>query len=384
MRSPAAILRTFAHDWVNEGRHLRSLLDESRAIDKALAPLVEIGAIVLPSPLYNATVDDVIEAFRERQYRGRICIFHFGGHASGSMLLFDDGAGHPTRAHASGLAGYLSRQQGLVLVFLNGCCTAAQVQRLREAGVKAVVATTRAIQDTVAAEFAKAFYAELAVRPLRDAFDTAVQAVRLRWGDDPHAVTRDVAIRDESEVRVWPWIIDCDPNFETWTLGSEVDQGHGRRRRGGPLVIAAVTSVLATSLALSAETRRTTCRVIRLRPLCVVIGTDDVPALDKSIRYPLTVNPTRARPLPTEEDARRDAVTRGNRDAANTCAPLRLKADLVWALVEAHEWNCTELAHGFACGFDGEIVCRVRDRTDSQKPICGGSWCVTSPARLPP
>src|SRR5882672_2687140 len=189
MRPPAAILLAFANDWVDDKRHLRSLLDESKAIDQALAPLVEIGAIAVLPPIHNATVDDVIGAFREHRHRGRICMFHFGGHASGATLLLEDEAGHPAKAHASGLAGYLGRQRGLVLVFLNGCCTEPQVRRLRAAGIKAVVATTRAIQDGVAAEFARTFYAELAARPLRDAFDTAVQAIRLRWGDDPRAVT---------------------------------------------------------------------------------------------------------------------------------------------------------------------------------------------------
>src|SRR5262249_38487056 len=159
---------------------------------------------------------DVIGAFRERRNHDRIRIFHFGGHASGSMLLFEDKAGNPTQAHASGLAGYLGRQRGLVLVFLNGCCTEPQVRQLREAGVKAVVATTRAIQDGVAAEFARTFYAELAARPLRDAFETAVHAVQLRWGDDPRSVTRDVAWNDQAETPGWPWIIDCDPDHERW------------------------------------------------------------------------------------------------------------------------------------------------------------------------
>jgi len=81
-------------------------------------------------------------------------------------------------AQASGLAGYLGRQTGLVLVFLNGCCTEPQVRQVRQAGVKAVVATTAAIHDEVAAEFAKAFYAELAARSLRDVF-------RHRGADDP-------------------------------------------------------------------------------------------------------------------------------------------------------------------------------------------------------
>jgi len=137
---PAALL-AFANGWIDDKRHLRSLLDEGKAIGKALVPAVNAGLAMLPV-LHNATVRDVIEAFRERH--DQIRIFHFGGHASSSTLLFEDDTGHTTEAHAHGLAGYLGNQPGLVLVFLNGCCTESQVRALRAAGVKAVVATTHA------------------------------------------------------------------------------------------------------------------------------------------------------------------------------------------------------------------------------------------------
>ena len=55
-----------------------------------LAPLVEAGALAVPSPIRNAIVEDVIGAFHERRYRDRIRIFHFAGHASGSMRLEDE------------------------------------------------------------------------------------------------------------------------------------------------------------------------------------------------------------------------------------------------------------------------------------------------------
>ncbi|MEZ4471740.1 MAG: hypothetical protein R3F60_13265 [bacterium] len=44
----------------------------------------------------------------------------------------------------------LSSQPGLQLVFLNGCSTEAQVRRLLDLGVPAVIATNRAIDDGVA------------------------------------------------------------------------------------------------------------------------------------------------------------------------------------------------------------------------------------------
>lgn len=244
---PTAVLLAFANDWVDDQRHLRGLLEESKAIDKALAPMVETGAVVVPSPIHNATVDEVVGAFRKRQYRDRIRIFHFGGHASGSMLLFEDQAGRPSGAHAGGLAGYLGKQRGLVLVFLNGCCTEPQVRRLRDAGIHAVVATTSSIQDGVAAEFAAAFYAELATRSLREAYETAVQAVRLRSGDDPRSVTRDirdVGDVDGTEPPPWPWIFDCAPEYEGWTLASELARRSRRTWRRRLLLAAAALPLL--------------------------------------------------------------------------------------------------------------------------------------------
>lgn len=274
--SPPAVLLAFANDWIDERRHLHSLLDESKAIGNALGPLVEAGLVTLP-PIHNATLDDVIGSFRARRHRGRIRIFHFSGHASASTLLFEDEAGRPAEVAASGLADYLGTQRGLVLVFLNGCCTEPQVRRLRAAGVKAVIATTRAIDDEAAAAFAEAFYAELATRPLREAFDAAASAMRLRHGDDPRTVTRtvtrDVGVPGEQpSAPAWPWIIDCDPEVESWTPGHELasDRRRSWRRRWLPAI--AALCVLLTSPAWNADAKRAACRLPGARPLCGAVG----------------------------------------------------------------------------------------------------------------
>jgi hypothetical protein len=414
------ILLAFANDWSDDKRHLRSLLEESKAIGDALSPLVEVG-LLIPPPIHNAKMDDVMAAFRARRHRDRIRIFHFGGHASGATLLFEDHAGQPTGAHACGLAGYLGRQPRLVLVFLNGCCTEPQVRQLRQAGVKAVVATTRAIQDEVAAEFARTFYAELCARPLRDAFDTTVQAIRAHRGDDPQGVHRDVVADHEREPPGWPWILDSDPAFDAWSLGSEVTRGHLRTWRGRLLpAFAAISLLLLTSLAVSAGARRAMCQARGLRSLCASIGIGNVPTAaeqalwdeslaqrtgdglraylrsypegtytdearsrlaackterverwgsEKDIPYRWTVNVLRAHPLPTEDAARRNAVERGNEDAKDHCRAHRRTGDLLSAHAEPHSWMCIKLGDGFTCGFDGDIVCHVRDRilTDDER-----------------
>jgi hypothetical protein len=415
-----AALLAFANDWVDDRRHLRSLLDEGKAITRALAPAVRAGLEVL-LPIHNATVGDVIGAFRERP--DQICIFHFGGHANSSTLLFEDEAGQPSAAHGNGLADYLGKASGLVLVFLNGCSTEPQVRRLRAAGVKAVVATTHAIQDAVAAEFAGAFYAELAVRPLGAAFEAAVAALRAHRGDDPRGVTRDVVGHDEPPTPSWPWMIDCEPAYVNWSLGTELAQRRGRvrwQRLGWTTV--AISLLLSISLAVSADARRTACRPPGLRSLCAAIGIGDVPSAeeqalwDKALAqdsgdglrayarafpsgthaeeartrlagcahvrfqtlgperdapHPLTV--IRTSGWPTEQVARDDALARGRRDAAAICEPFRYAADVVSASVEPvapSDWKCTETDHRFACGFVGKAVCRIRDHIVSDQERC--------------
>ena len=95
-----------------------------------------------------------------QKHRDRIAIFHFGGHADGDRLLLQS-AFEPRPAYAEGLATLLGQQRGLKLVFLNGCSTRPQVKRLLDAGVPAVIATARPIDDAVATEFAVAFYQAL-------------------------------------------------------------------------------------------------------------------------------------------------------------------------------------------------------------------------------
>ena len=124
---------------------------------------------------------DIFAAFR--RHRDRIAIFHFAGHAGSDRLLLEAAGGAGRPADAAGLAAFLAQQHGLALVFLNGCATRGQAQGLLDAGVAAVIATSQAIRDDVAAEFAGQFYTSLAGTreatgcTLRAAFDEAVGAV---------------------------------------------------------------------------------------------------------------------------------------------------------------------------------------------------------------
>lgn len=180
------VLLAFANDHEHDERFLRNLDREREAIGEALRPLVEVGRIAEPEVLAKATVDDILSVLRKPQYRGQISIFHFGGHADGTRLLFEDQAGRASPGYAGGLATYLGHQQGLVLVFLNGCSTGRQATLLRDAGVKAVITTAVEIDDEIAANFARAFYTELGRGvSLKRAYDLAVAEMKLKRGDTP-------------------------------------------------------------------------------------------------------------------------------------------------------------------------------------------------------
>ena len=226
------IVLAFVNDRNDDRRHLAHLDYETKAIAQALEPLVRDDVIQRPRSIPGATLDNILDALAANE---RTCIFHFGGHANGSMLALDDGSGGSAAAHGNGLAGYLGRQRGLVLVFLNGCSTVKLVRRLRDAGVKAVVGTTHEIDDRVAAEFATQFYTELRELPLNQAFQRAEDAIRTRWGDDLTGAPRDVNGLDAPTPRAWPWLLKCDPAFETWNLRDEVMR---LRRRSEPQLVA--------------------------------------------------------------------------------------------------------------------------------------------------
>jgi hypothetical protein len=365
------ILLAFANDVANDRRYLRSLQEESKTIGNALMPAVEKGLLAPPVSIFNATVGDVMGAFQQPFHREKIRIFHFGGHADGSQLIFEDEAGGPAGAKARNLAAYLGQQESLVLVFLNGCCTEGQVRRLRETGIKAVVATTSDIDDKMAADFAEAFYKELATCRLRQAFDRASVAVALRWSHQPGAIFRDVASQSlgQSDESRFPWILDCDEKYARWRLAWEMP---GRPRWEALIILAlAAVAALVVTMALSARTRRAVCGMPGGVSVCAALGLSaetrraETLAPPQQKRYPLIINPQYVRPFSTEDEAKKDALTQGQQDAETLCEPHLWLGKVELADVQPRVWNCVNMHGGFACGFKGDAVCSVRARIPS-------------------
>ena len=134
---------------------LSSLKVEGWSLKDQFEELKQRGVIADLVVEEKASLERIYAVFQK--HRDRIAIFHFGGHADGDRLFLES-AFEPRPAYAEGLATLLGQQRGLKLVFLNGCSTRPQVKRLLDAGVPAVIATARPIDDRVATEFAVAFY----------------------------------------------------------------------------------------------------------------------------------------------------------------------------------------------------------------------------------
>lgn len=190
-------------------RYLARLADEARALRESWQTFRDRGYCEVVW-LTNVTRDEIFATFRT--YRDRIVLFHYGGHADSYRLLLEAGGGQTTPMDATAFADFLAGQQGLRLVFLNGCSTRAQVAALQEAGSSAVIATEQDIRDDVAVDFARAFYQGLVSdATLQIAFNQAAAEVRSRLNLDGTA--RHLrAVPDVDPIKAEPpWTLHCRP-----------------------------------------------------------------------------------------------------------------------------------------------------------------------------
>jgi hypothetical protein len=198
-----------------EATHPHSLI----ALDQA-----ESAGVCELKDLSNATIGEIFDVFQKQRYRNRIAIFHFGGHAHSYELLLETAEGQAKIAHSKVLSDFLGQQDGLQLVFLNGCSTRPQVEDLLEAGVTSVIATSRAIDDKVATDFASRFYQGLGGRAsIGEAFNEAEGAIRTEHGENTRALYwSDAAVSSNPSV---PWTLNPEGDHEAhdWTLAKAAD-----------------------------------------------------------------------------------------------------------------------------------------------------------------
>lgn len=218
------IFLAFANEKESESRYLRGLAKEQTLIREALEPAVEAGLceVIVES---NATVNSILSTFQKSRFKDRIAIFHYGGHADGYQLLLESLEGKNVVAHGGGLVSFLSGQQGLQLIFLNGCSTQQQAMELVEAGVPAVIGTSHSIADNVATQLAIRFYGSIANgAPINRAWKEAEDEVKIIQGAGN---TRSLYFDEPEEVPdFFPWDLymrDGAEIIKDWNLPEAVD-----------------------------------------------------------------------------------------------------------------------------------------------------------------
>ena len=118
-----------------------------------------------------ATAREIADAFQDPWLEGRVRIFHYAGHADEDELWLENEAGGNSRFTSLGLARFLGAQQGLQLVFLNGCATQQHAELLEAAHVPVSIVTAAKINDMQATLIAERFYQGLAAgESVKEAF----------------------------------------------------------------------------------------------------------------------------------------------------------------------------------------------------------------------
>lgn len=123
----------------------------------------------------QATLANLADNFQSNP--NNIAIFHYSGHANGKAIeLWLDADGSKNKnAYAEGFAQFIGTQNTVKFVFLNGCSSQGQVDYFLQNGVRAVIATNKPVNDTIAQNFAEAFYkAWLSGKKLKEAFESAL------------------------------------------------------------------------------------------------------------------------------------------------------------------------------------------------------------------
>ena len=195
MKYSPVVLSYFSQSGDSDQAYLQFLEEEYKSIGRAWEQYqIQEGSdryfeVEFP-PRGSADGDEVEEDIRN--YKNRILIFHFSGHAGSQRLIFKDGS-----SHAKGLAGLLGEAQNLKLVFLNGCATHDQVKLLFDNNVKIVIATRGKVNDGIAKEFAQTFYRSLSDTDytIRTAFEHALNELKRKHPDFEAVPTQPIVWR---------------------------------------------------------------------------------------------------------------------------------------------------------------------------------------------
>lgn len=151
----------------------------------------------------------------------KITILHYSGHAENFSMELDD-----DKLTIQKLVNTISNWNNLQLVFLNGCSTAEMVDMLLEAGVKAVIATSEAIDDNKACDFSTLFYEKFSIKnkSLKVAFRQTVNELKnYEYKEETAFIARSAGDRADFEeiLEELPWALyyrEEDKSILDWEL----------------------------------------------------------------------------------------------------------------------------------------------------------------------
>ncbi|MEL7530484.1 MAG: protein kinase [Bacteroidota bacterium] len=204
------IFLAYANERTQDG-FLRQLTRELKEVMLALETAVQKDRSYLKI-VPAATQEEIADVFQDEWYEKRIEVFHYGGHADEDELWLEYQDGGNKSFFSLGLARFLGSQQGIKLVFLNACATKEHAQLLMDAGIPAVIATSRKIGDNRARRFAKYFYQGIAAgSSIDEAFGEAEGLILGEEGPD-------VFTKNNTRSLFWD-DVDADAKFDfPWRL----------------------------------------------------------------------------------------------------------------------------------------------------------------------
>lgn len=169
-----------------KGKRLRYLVHERKAIAKLLTSDRK-SSVYHPVEKGNRANDFFLDMLQNRQFRDRVAVLHFVGHAENQYLRMESEEFESPISFEQ-LSELIGRLPNLQAVFLSGCATPRLLEMFLKRDVPAVLVTQTREKDPHATAIAKTFYSQLAQgRSLKDAFGTTsiahpdMQAIEVRY-----------------------------------------------------------------------------------------------------------------------------------------------------------------------------------------------------------
>ena len=221
METKPVILLSYSNDENNPVRFLKKLEEEKNLLEKIFGRYAKTNDVHIHS-IHSSTSKNLIDNLN--LFKDRLLIFHFSGHANGTLLELESGD-----LAKENLSRILAGEKRLKLVFLNACKTLDHVKILHELGIAAVIATSVSVADKQAKDFAETFYeASTAGSTLKEAFNRAQTVIESDKSID-RIYTRD-AVRKMTIIdgkfqplKDWGLYVQ-DDSILTWKLADDVPQ----------------------------------------------------------------------------------------------------------------------------------------------------------------